>query len=105
MYGGCYQGLIDELDQRTGLTRDIMPWPAMNLTERTDSTRYRFNWTAPILVSQHDANVIDHGGITYSEQVMNNFLKEAMDILDTFPESPSKTSLRALVDYSVAREK
>ncbi|MDH5234641.1 MAG: glycosyl hydrolase, partial [Gemmatimonadota bacterium] len=59
---GCYQGLIDELDQRTGLRRDIMPWPAMNLTERTDSTRYRFNWSAPILVSQHDPNVIYHGG-------------------------------------------
>ena len=62
VYGGCYQGLIDELDQRTRLSRDIMPWPAMNLTERTDSTRYRFNWTAPILVSPHDANVIYHGG-------------------------------------------
>ncbi len=62
VYGGCYQGLIDELDQETTLARDIMPWPAMNLTERTDSTRYRFNWTAPILVSQHDANVIYHGG-------------------------------------------
>ena len=34
----------------------------MNLTERTDKTRYRFNWTAPIVVSQHDANVIYHGG-------------------------------------------
>ena len=62
VYGGCYQGLIDELDQQTGLSRDIMPWPSMNLTERTDSTRYRFNWTAPILVSQHDAKVIYHGG-------------------------------------------
>jgi photosystem II stability/assembly factor-like uncharacterized protein len=62
VYGGCYQGIIDELDQVTGLSRSIMPWPAMNLTERTDSTRYRFNWTAPILVSQHDANVIYHGG-------------------------------------------
>ena len=62
VYGGCYQGIIDELDQRTGLTRDIMPWPEMNLTEPTDRTRYRFNWTAPILVSQHDANVIYHGG-------------------------------------------
>lgn len=62
VYGGCYQGLIDELDQETGLTRDIMPWPAMNLTERTDSTRYRFNWTAPIVVSRHDPDVIYHGG-------------------------------------------
>jgi photosystem II stability/assembly factor-like uncharacterized protein len=62
VYGGCYQGIIDELDQETGLTREIMSWPAMNLTERTDSTRYRFNWTAPIVVSQHDANVIYHAG-------------------------------------------
>ncbi len=62
VYGGCYQGLIEELDQETGLTRDIMPWPAMNLTERTDSTRYRFNWTAPIVVSEHDPNVIYYGG-------------------------------------------
>jgi photosystem II stability/assembly factor-like uncharacterized protein len=62
VYGGCYQGLVDELDQRTGLSRDIMPWPAMNLTERTDSTRYRFNWSAPIVVSQHDPKVIYQGG-------------------------------------------
>ncbi len=62
VYGGCYQGLINELDQQTGLSREIMPWPAMNLTEPTDKTRYRFNWTAPIRVSQHDASVIYHGG-------------------------------------------
>lgn len=62
VYGGCYQGLINELDQETGLSRDIMPWPAMNLTEPSDKTRYRFNWTAPIRVSQHDGSVIYHGG-------------------------------------------
>jgi photosystem II stability/assembly factor-like uncharacterized protein len=62
VYGGCYQGIIDELDQETGLKRSIMPWPAMNLTERTDRTRYRFNWTAPILVSRHDDRTLYHGG-------------------------------------------
>lgn len=62
VYGGCYQGLIDELDQETGLTRDIMVYPAMNLTERTDSTKYRFNWTAPIVVSRHDPRTIYYGG-------------------------------------------
>lgn len=62
VYGGCYQGLIDELDQETGLLRDIMAYPEMNLTEPTDKTKYRFNWTAPILVSQHDPSVIFHGG-------------------------------------------
>jgi photosystem II stability/assembly factor-like uncharacterized protein len=62
VYGGCYQGLIDEMDAQTGLTRTIMPWPEMNLTEPTDKTRYRFNWTAPIEVSQHDDKVVYHGG-------------------------------------------
>jgi photosystem II stability/assembly factor-like uncharacterized protein len=62
VYGGCYQGLLDELDQQTGLSRAIMVYPAMNLTERTDSTKYRFNWTAPIRVSEHDARTIYYGG-------------------------------------------
>jgi len=62
VYGGCYQGIINELDLQTGLSRSIMPWPEMNLTEPTDKTRYRFNWSAPIVVSQHDDNVIYHGG-------------------------------------------
>ena len=62
VYGGCYQGIIDEQDAETGLTRTIMPWPEMNLTEPTDKTKYRFNWTAPIEVSQHDDKVVYHGG-------------------------------------------
>ncbi|MFO0092860.1 MAG: WD40/YVTN/BNR-like repeat-containing protein, partial [Gemmatimonadaceae bacterium] len=62
VYGGCYQGLIDEMDATTGLTRTIMPRPEMNLTEPTDKTKYRFNWTAPIEVSLHDDKVVYHGG-------------------------------------------
>ncbi|AHG88653.1 glycosyl hydrolase BNR repeat-containing protein [Gemmatirosa kalamazoonensis] len=62
VYGGCYQGIFEELDTRTDLTRSIMPWPALNLTEPTNETRYRFNWTAPTLVSEHDPNVIYFGG-------------------------------------------
>ena len=62
VYGGCYQGIIEEQDAGTGLLRAIMPWPEMNLTEPTDKTKYRFNWTAPIEVSQHDDKVVYHGG-------------------------------------------
>jgi photosystem II stability/assembly factor-like uncharacterized protein len=62
VYGGCYQGIIDELDMQTGLPREIMPYPALNLTEPSDQTRYRYNWTAPIVVSQHDGRVVYHGG-------------------------------------------
>ena len=62
VYGGCYQGLIDELDTQTGLPRQVMPYPALNLTEPSDQTKYRYNWTAPIVVSQHDGRVVYHGG-------------------------------------------
>jgi photosystem II stability/assembly factor-like uncharacterized protein len=61
-YGGCYQGIFEELDAETGLTRQIMAWPALALTEPTNEIKYRFNWTAPAVVSQHDARVIYHGG-------------------------------------------
>ena len=62
VYGGCYQGIFEELDRSTDLTRSIMPWPELSLTEPTDKTRYRFNWTAPAVVSQHNPNVLYHGG-------------------------------------------
>jgi photosystem II stability/assembly factor-like uncharacterized protein len=62
LYGGCYQGLIDEQDSQTGLMRQVMPYPALNLTEPSDQTKYRYNWTAPIIVSQHDGRVVYHGG-------------------------------------------
>jgi octaprenyl-diphosphate synthase len=67
------------------------------------------------IVRRHNTNkkkvawVIDYvkknGGISYSEMVMNRFLDEAMAILEEFPDSPSKQSLRELVEFTVAREK
>ncbi|MDX2184857.1 MAG: glycosyl hydrolase [Gemmatimonadaceae bacterium] len=62
VFGGCYQGIINEIDHVTNLGRTIMAYPEMNLTEPTDKTKYRFNWTAPIVVSQHDDKVLYHGG-------------------------------------------
>jgi len=62
VYGGCYVGILDEQDMQTDLKRSVMPWPELNLTEPTDKTRYRFNWTSPAVVSQHNPNVVYHGG-------------------------------------------
>ena len=62
VYGGCYQGMLDELDTQTGLRRQIMPWPELNLTEPSNETKYRFNWTSPAVVSQHNPGVLYVGG-------------------------------------------
>ena len=62
VYGGCYVGILEEMDTETGLVRTTYPWPELDLTEPTNETRYRFNWTSPALVSRHDANVVYFGG-------------------------------------------
>ena len=77
MYAGCYQGIITEYSLNLDYTKDIMAYPSMGLGEPSDEQKYRFNWNAPILVSEHDPNVIYHAankllktsdrGITWKE--------------------------------------
>jgi len=45
------------------------------------------------------------GGIDYARQKMKNYHNEAIEILSAFPESPSKTALIQLVDYTIERNK
>ena len=62
LYGGCYQGIINEMDTETGYTRDIAAYPATNLAIDPKEHKYRFNWNAPIVTSPHDPKVMYHGG-------------------------------------------
>ncbi len=61
VYGGCYQGIIEELDTQTGLTRGVQAAPYLGLASIPKDVEYRFNWNAPIIVSHHDPRVIYHG--------------------------------------------
>jgi octaprenyl-diphosphate synthase len=45
------------------------------------------------------------GGIAYTTQMMNKYHAEALEILNTFPASPSRTSLEQLIAYTIEREK
>jgi len=45
------------------------------------------------------------GGIEYAESVMTTYHKDAIKILNTFPPSPSRTSLEQLVQYTIDRVK
>lgn len=62
LYGGCYQGIIDVKDTRTGEVKDIQEYPATNLGFKPRQMKYRFNWNAPLINSPHDAKVIYHAG-------------------------------------------
>ncbi|WP_201980144.1 polyprenyl synthetase family protein [Hymenobacter rubidus] len=45
------------------------------------------------------------GGLEYAIQTMKRYRDEALTILHSFPESPSRTSLEQLINYTIEREK
>jgi octaprenyl-diphosphate synthase len=45
------------------------------------------------------------GGIDYTKKIMQNFVNQAYDILDSFPESAHKNSLKNLVQFTIERTK
>jgi len=49
--------------------------------------------------------VSEHGGIEYAESRMNQYRDKALSILDTYPESDVKNSLREFVHYTTSRDK
>ncbi len=60
VYAGSYSGLITRWNARNGQERIITAWPENPMGEGADVLRYRYQWTAPILVSRHDPNVLYH---------------------------------------------
>jgi photosystem II stability/assembly factor-like uncharacterized protein len=61
VYAGTILGLIDEYDQETERAKNVQAHTYFGLGNRADEMKYRFNWNAPIAVSQHNPEVIYHG--------------------------------------------
>ncbi len=58
VFAGSYGGYLTRKDMRTGLTRDINPWPLNPMGHSAIDSKYRMQWTFPIAVSPHDAKTI-----------------------------------------------
>jgi photosystem II stability/assembly factor-like uncharacterized protein len=54
MYAGSYGGLLTRKDARTGLERNINPWPDNPMGHDAADAKYRFQWTFPIVLSPFD---------------------------------------------------
>ena len=61
IYGDCYQGILEEFDRRTRMTRSVMAYPQLNLNMPSDSIKYRFNWSSPLAVSPENPRVLYDG--------------------------------------------
>ena len=62
LYGGCFNGRISLLDNKTMETKDIMPYPVTNLGYEAKDMPYRFNWNAPLINSPHNPAIMYYGG-------------------------------------------
>jgi octaprenyl-diphosphate synthase len=45
----------------------------------------------------------ENGGLKYAEQFMQQYIREALDLLDTFPDSPSRSAFKELIHFVVTR--
>ncbi|MEX2356160.1 MAG: hypothetical protein WD535_03905, partial [Thermaerobacterales bacterium] len=58
VYSGNYRGHIMRYDHRTGQAKNIMVWPENSVGGGAGEAAYRFAWTAPIVLSPHDSDVL-----------------------------------------------
>ncbi len=56
VWSGCYEGILDRYDLRTGHARTVSVWPDNPEGWPAADLRYRFQWTFPIAISPHDHN-------------------------------------------------
>ncbi|HLO82902.1 MAG TPA: hypothetical protein VK166_18180 [Chitinophagaceae bacterium] len=59
--GGSYQGTIDIYDSELGEHKEVMQVPIQYQALQPKEMKYRFNWNAPIIYSQHEPNTFYHG--------------------------------------------
>ncbi len=58
VWGGCYAGVVERFDGKTGMTRTVSVWPERTMGANAGEIRLRMNWTYPIAISPHDHNTV-----------------------------------------------
>jgi photosystem II stability/assembly factor-like uncharacterized protein len=58
VWGGCYAGVVERFDARTGMSRSVSPWPERTMGANAGQIKLRMNWTFPIAISPHDHDAV-----------------------------------------------
>ncbi len=67
-YAGCYNGVLERTNKRTGESRNVMPAPVLVDGVAPKDLADRFQWNFPIVFSPHDPNTL----YTASQRVMKS---------------------------------
>ena len=60
-FGGNYSGVLAMQNKRTGVSMRLDPWPLNPMGHDAKDSKYRFQWTFPIMNSPNDAKVLYAG--------------------------------------------
>ena len=61
VWSGCDNGRIVRMDYKTGMARDVSPWPITSYGWAPADMKYRWDWITPIAISPHDHNRVYAG--------------------------------------------
>jgi photosystem II stability/assembly factor-like uncharacterized protein len=62
VYAGDYEGNLTRFDKRTGQIKNIAVQPELSDAHGAANLEHRFQWTAPLISSPHDPNILYYGG-------------------------------------------
>jgi photosystem II stability/assembly factor-like uncharacterized protein len=58
VYAGSYGGEITRYNHHTGEEMNVTPWPINPIGAAAVDQKYRFQWTEPILISEHEPHAL-----------------------------------------------
>jgi photosystem II stability/assembly factor-like uncharacterized protein len=61
VYADGYEGVLTRFNKQTGEERQISPWPEVTDGLGAFGLKYRFQWTAPVVVDPHNPAVLYYG--------------------------------------------
>jgi len=97
VYAGCYGGTLTRWDKRTRQTQEVRAWPQNPMGHPVSALKYRWQWTAPIVISQHDPSVLYHAAqvLLKSTDDGNSWVEASPDLTrnDKSRQGPSGGSL------------
>jgi octaprenyl-diphosphate synthase len=85
--------LIRALSQANGSTKRRIKYIIKNQSHKTKKVKEVIEF------------VKSTDGLTYTEKVMNDYYMEALNLLDEFPDSEYRTSLKNLITFTIERKK
>lgn len=85
--------LIYTLNQADTSTRKKI----INIVKNENTNQEKVRWIID--------NVNSYGGMVYAANKMKDYKEEALQILNTFPDSDAKTAIAQLIDYTITRSK